>query len=266
MLAASLVVLAVCGRDQAEPIKVGEEFKIVCNGIQIGTIQLDRYQRLASQEKNQIVIEGGFTQTVAADGLEAGATFKWVQTVKGMPVLYKWQDPAVTYIDRIRKDDDPMTKDDESMIVKDGSPFYPASISFTYTMGYSDFPSRLVNNVPVDLFFETALVCVVDNRIHAIDSFTWGYEVSADNKTFRLKTLDHTGKVSDGLLMAFKNDPDPIFKKWEIERGCCLVPEPGALLLGLAGMGGIIAWRWRRCSTWARTKQPLEAPRTEVGG
>ena len=161
-----------------------------------------------------------------------GTQFRWINAVKGKPALYGWQNTTDWYIDRTRKDDDPSTpEEDESKIVADGSPFYVNLRGPGYdhtTLGFFDEPTD--NRLPIDLFFETALVCTFDETINVIDSFTWGFEVKAD-KTYTSKSLTHTGSVSDNLINAFKNDPDPMFASWTIGRGCCCVPEPNSALI-----------------------------------
>jgi hypothetical protein len=235
--AAYFLVLALASPSHAGPMQVGKEVDVLCMGTKIGTFEIERYNRLVNADKNQITIDGGFSQTIDASSLQAGASFNWVQSVKGFPVLYDWQKPDQTYIDRARKKDD-------TKIVADGSPFYPSGGGgVAFTISFSDTPNRNANNLPLDLFFETALVCVVDKMIMAVDSFTWGFEVSADGKTFKLKQLTETGKVSDDLLKAFRNDPDPIFQKWEIDRGCCIIPEPSSWALSLIGILMILGAR-----------------------
>jgi hypothetical protein len=253
---AGLLILSLPLAVRAGPFKVGEAVDVQCMGVKIGTLEIDLYSKVSAEGKNQITIDGGFDQTIDTKKLQQGATFKWVQTVKGPPVLYDWQKPDQTYIDRKRKMDD-------NKIVADGSPFYPSSPSFKHTIGYNDSPNRNAGNLPLDLAFETALVCVVGNKIMAVDSFTWGFQVSADGKTFKLSPLNHTDKVSGDLLMAFRNDPDPIFKKWEIDRGCCLSPEPASLLLLGTGTFGLLGYGWlfrRRVSSGRGDQLPGTTP------
>jgi len=237
----------------AAPITVGNPFDITCWGNKLGTITIDKYDIGPGNTPGvgpwDIWIEGGFDKTAdpcpPGETLIPGTKFYWVQARQGGPTLYAWQNTTDWYIDRKRKADDSNTPEDESKIVADGSPFYVNLRGPGYghsPLGYQDIPYD--SRHPVDKVFETALVCSYDKQIEVIDSFTWGYEVTA-GKLFTKKGLNHHTVVSNNLINAFKNDPDPMFGTWDIERGCCCTPEVSSMALLLAALPLVLGWRRR---------------------
>jgi len=229
-------------------ITVGTPFEVKCpvNGKKIGTITIDVYKNTSGAGWYSTEIKGGFDKTADPCPPMPGTSYYWVQAVKGKPALYGWQNTTDWYIDRTRKPDDPATPKDESKIVADGSPFYANRRGPDYghtTLGYYDEPCD--DRLPIDLYFETALVCSYDKKICCIDAFTWGYEVTG-GAAFTLKALSHTGSVSNNLINAFKKDPDPMFGAWSIDRCCCCVPDPASLILALVGLGTVAMLRRRK--------------------
>ena len=252
---AVLLVLMPCAvvLGQAQPVL---KFDVTCDDAKIGTISIDVWEPHTPTSSGGaaglygVKIQGGFDYAPDPDAcpLDPRASFYWIQGYIGQPTLYSWESVDKWSYDRSRGTPD--TK------IADGSPFYVNLRGPGYghsTLGFLDAPRDELNadSPIIEFLFQTALVCAIPGEggnkgsIHMIDGFTWEFRWvwEAGTPTFYDLGVQHSKAHFGDLFNAFMNDPDPDTLKnaWNLyQDGCCCIPLPSAVWMGLALLGAVV--------------------------